>query len=238
MLRATSIPDLPATCSTCRLPHHQPFADLDHIALAEYDKIGRVKRFSPTEMLFEEQEFAERVFILYSGHVRLSCASKDGKSMTLRVAGPGQVLGLSAVLSAGSFEVSAQVLEAVTAKTVSRANFVDFLARQPSASLQVARALAEEYKTAFHDVRRFGLSTSVPSRIASLLMDWRTAPLLGQPEIRFQMAQTHDEIAAYVATTRESVTRILAKFRQDKYIHIQGVWVHILEPEKLARLAV
>ena len=238
MLPASSTPALPAVCSICRLPHHQPFSDLDPLALADYNAIGSIRTFPSTEMLFREQVSADRVVILYRGHAKLSCASKDGRSMTLRVAGPGHVLGLSAVLSAGSFEVSAQVLDAVTAKTVRRAAFVDFLERRPEASLLVARALADEYKTALNDVRRFGLSTSVPSRVASLLMDWRTAPLQGHPEIRFQMAQTHDEIASFVATSRESVTRILTKFRQDKYIHIQGVWVHILEPEKLARIAV
>ncbi len=229
---------LPAICSICRLPHHQPFSDLAPAALADYNTIGSLRTFQSTEMLFEEQRSADRVVILYRGHAKLSCASKDGRSMTLRVAGPGHVLGLSAALSATSFEVSAQVLDSVAAKTVRRDAFIEFLERNPAASLLVARALAEEYKVALHDVRRFGLSTSVPSRVASLLMDWRTAPLKGHPEVRFQMAQTHDEIASFVATSRESVTRILSKFRQDKYIHIQGVWVQILEPEKLARLAV
>lgn len=238
MLNALPTKSLPTTCSICRFPHSEPFADLDPIALAAYKAIGSVSNFPGAETLFREQEQADRVVILYRGHARLSCTSKDGRSMTLRIAAPGHILGLSAALSTGPFEVSAQVLDSVTAKTIRRATFVNFLERHPEASLHIARALAEEYKTAFNDVRRFGLSTSVPSRVASLLMDWRTAPLKGQPEVRFQMAQTHDEIASFVATSRESVTRILTKFRQDKYIHIQGVWVHILEPEKLARLAV
>jgi len=238
MLQTPSASARPAICSICRLPHDQPFADLHPNALAEYNAIGSVRKFPSTEMLFQEQTTADRVVILYRGHAKLSCASKDGHSMTVRVAAPGHVLGLSATLSAGSFEVSAHVLDTVTAKTIRRATFLNFLEHHPAASLLVARALAEEYKVAFNDVRRFGLSTSVPSRVASLLMDWRTAPRKGQPEVRFQMFQTHDEIASLVATSRESVTRILTKFRHDKYIHIQGVWVQILEPEKLARLAV
>jgi CRP/FNR family transcriptional regulator len=52
------------------------------------------------------------------------------------------------------------------------------------------------------------------------------------------MLHTHDEIAAFAATSRESVTRTLSKFRHDKYIHVQGIWIKILEPEKLALLAV
>ena len=238
MLPATSTPALPTICSICRLPHKQAFADLHPIAFAEYNAIGSIRKFASTEMLFQEQTMADRVVILYHGHARLSCASKDGRSMTLRIAGPGQVLGLSAALSGGSFEVSAQALDTVKAKSIRRATFIDFLEHHPEASLQIAGSLADEYKIAFNDVRRFGLSTSVPSRVASLLMDWRHAPLKGHPEVRFQMTQTHDEIASLVATSRESVTRILSKFRQDKYIHIQGVWVQILEPEKLARLAV
>ena len=232
------LPTSPAHCSLCHLTHTQPFADLDRNARADYESIGSVSIFPAAEVLFREQDPADRVIVLHRGHARLSCTSKDGRSMTLKIAAPGHILGLSAALSAGSFEVSAQAIDTVSAKTIRRATFVDFIERHRGASLQVARSLAAEYKSAFDDVRRLGLSTSVPARLASLLMDWRTAPLLGQPEIRFQMVHTHDEIAAFVATSRESVTRTLTKFRHDKYISVQGVWIEIPEPEKLARLAV
>ena len=232
------LPPAPAQCSLCRVAHTQPFADLDPITLASYNAIGLMSTFPSAEMLFREQQRADRVIVLYRGHVKLSCTSRDGRSMTLKIAAPGDILGLSAALSASSYEVSAQVMGTVTAKSISRTAFVDFIERHRGASLQVARSLAAEYRSAFADVRRLGLSTSVPCRVASLLMGWRTAPALGQPEVRFQMMHTHDEIAAFAATTRESVTRVLSKFRHDKYIHVQGVWMEILLPEKLARLAV
>ena len=204
MVQSSPAQSPPAICSICRLVHRLPFGDLRPAALADYNAIGIVRTFTSTEVLFQEGEGADRVVILYCGHARLSCASKDGRSMTLRIAGPGQVLGLSAALSGGSFEVSAQALDTVKAKSIRRATFIDFLEHHPEASLQIAASLADEYKIAFNDVRRFGLSTSVPSRVASLLMDWRVAPLKGQPEVRFQMFQTHDEIACLVATSRES----------------------------------
>ena len=232
------LPASPVHCSLCRLPHTLPFADLDPCALANYNAIGIMSTFPSAEMLFREQQRADRVIVLSRGHVRLSCTSKDGRSMTLKIAAPGHILGLTAALSGAPYEVSAQAIDSVTAKSINQAAFVSCIERHPSASLQVAIALAAEYRSAFEDVRRLGLSTSVPCRVASLLLGWRTAPLLGQPEVRFQMVHTHDEIAAFAATSRESVTRVLSKFRQDKYIHVQGVWMEILEPEKLARLAV
>jgi len=232
------LPEAPAHCSLCHLAHTQPFPDLDPIALANYDEIGSMSMFSSAEMLFREQQRADRVIVLYRGHVKLSCTSKDGRSMILKIAAPGHVLGLSAALSAKPFEVSAQAIDTVTAKSIGRTAFVDFIERHRGASLQVAISIAAEYKTAFDDVRRLGLSASVPARLASLLMDWRTAPALGQPETRFQMLHSHDDIASIVATSRESVTRTLSKFRQDRYIHMQGIWMRILEPEKMARLAV
>lgn len=228
----------PAACSICHLRHTQPFADLPPAALADYNTIGSINTLPAAEMLFREQQEASLVVVLHRGHARLSCTSRDGRSMTLRIAAPGHILGLSSVLSGVSYEVSAQAVDTVSIKIIRRAPFIEFIERHPAASLHIARALADEYRSAFDDVRRLGLSTSVPSRVASLLMGWRTAPLFGQPEERFQLVHTHDEIAAFAATSRESVTRTLTKFRQDKYIHVQGVWVKVLEPEKMARLAV
>ena len=37
MLPASSNPALPTVCSICHLPHHQPFSDLDPLALADFD---------------------------------------------------------------------------------------------------------------------------------------------------------------------------------------------------------
>ena len=70
------------------------------------------------------------------------------------VAGPGDVLGLSAVLSGLPYEVTAEVIERSEVKTIRKQDFLRFLERHTEASLHAAKSLSQEYKTAFLDARR------------------------------------------------------------------------------------
>jgi len=49
--------------------------------------------------LFGEGQPSRGVFILYSGRVKLFTSSADGKTLILRFADPGEILGLAGTLS-------------------------------------------------------------------------------------------------------------------------------------------
>ena len=213
------------------------FCNFSPATLEDYDTIGTILTLPKGTILFREADAGNRVYVLCIGHVKLSCISKEGKMMNLKIASAGDVLGLSAVIAGSPFEVSAEALEPTTAKVIRRADFNAFLQRQGEASLHAARALSEEYKSAFAEARRLALSGSVSGRLATLLLEWGHVAACGNREMRFTMALTHDDLASFAATTRETITRSMSKFQSDKLIEIRGTSVHILEPEKLAALS-
>ncbi len=55
--------------------------------------------------------------------------------------------------------------------------------------------------------------------------------------MRFTMALTHEELANMVGSSRETVTRMLGRFRRDKLIEIRGPSIHILSPDQLEELS-
>ena len=50
------------------------------------------------------------------------------------------------------------------------------------------------------------------------------------------MNLTHDELASMTATTRETVTRTLSKFKKDGVIKTRGVALTVLQPGVLQQL--
>ena len=62
-------------------------------------------------LLFAEGRPSRGVYILCEGRAKLSICAESGKRMMLRVAGPGEVLGLGATLSGENYEVTAELLE-------------------------------------------------------------------------------------------------------------------------------
>ncbi|HEY1766698.1 MAG TPA: Crp/Fnr family transcriptional regulator [Terracidiphilus sp.] len=212
------------------------FCNLTPDALHDYDAIGIMMTHARGAKLFAEGDTARNVFVICFGQVKISSTSREGKTMILKIAGPGDVLGLSAVLANVPHEVTAEAIEPCQVKTVRKQEFLDFLGRHGIASMHAAQSLSSEYMTVFHDAKRLALSGSAAGRLAQLLLDWGRSASCGRPEIKFTMALTHEEIANMAGTSRETVTRLLNQFRRDGSITIKGTSLTIVEPDKLEQL--
>jgi CRP/FNR family cyclic AMP-dependent transcriptional regulator len=199
--------------------------------------IGTPKTLPQGTILFREHDAGDSVLVLCSGQAKLSCTSRDGKVLILKIAVPGDVLGLGAVISGSRFEVTAETLEPVQAKTIPRDDVLAYFERHGEASMHAAKALSAEYKSAFIDARRLALSGSAAGRLAGVLLDWGRAASCGKPEMRFTMALTHEDLASLAGTSRETVTRTLGQFKKQKLIEIHGSSLHILSPDRLAELS-
>jgi CRP/FNR family transcriptional regulator len=226
----------PEDCINCEHRHLRVFCNLTPDALQDYDGIGVLMNHTRGAKLFTEGDAARNVFVICSGQVKISSTSRDGKTMILKIAGPGDVMGLSAVLATVPHEVTAEVIDPCQVKTVRKQEFVDFLGRHGIASMNAAQSLSGEYLTVFHDAKRLALSGSAAGRLARLLLDWGHSPANGKAEVRFTMALTHEEIASMAGTSRETVTRLLNQFRRDQWITIKGSSLTITKPEQLEEL--
>lgn len=226
----------PEDCLHCEHRERLMFCNFTPEALADYDKIGVIMSHARGTALFSEGDPARNVFIVCHGQVKISSTSRDGKTMIVKIARPGDVMGLSAVLANVPYEVTAETVEPCRVKTIHRQEFVDFLSRHGIASMHAAQALSSEYMTVFHDAKRLALSGSAAGRLARLLLDCCHAACDGKPEMRFTMALTHEEIANMAGTSRETVTRLLNQFRRDQWIVIKGSSLTIVQPEQLERL--
>jgi CRP/FNR family transcriptional regulator, cyclic AMP receptor protein len=223
-------------CLNCEHRHLRMFCNLTPEALKEFDAIGVMMSHARGAKLFNEGDQARNVFIICFGQVKISSTSRDGKTMILKIAGPGDVMGLSAVLANVPHEVTAEAIEPCQVKTMRKQEFVDFLGRHGIASMHAAQSLSGEYMTVFQDAKRLALSGSAAGRLARLLLDWGRAGSSSKGNSRFMMALTHEEIANMAGTSRETVTRLLNQFRRDQWIQVRGAGVTITKPDQLERL--
>src|SRR6202161_1489363 len=146
----------PEDCLNCEHRHLRMFCNLTPEALQDYDRVGVLISHARGATLFTEEDPASHVFVLCSGQVKISSTSRDGKTMILKIAGPGDVMGLSAVLANVPHEVTAEAIEPCQVTTVRKQEFIDFLGRHGIASMHAAQSLSGEYLTVFHDAKRLG----------------------------------------------------------------------------------
>lgn len=224
-------------CKSCNLRSLRAFCNLNDTALAKFQSIGVATTVAKGTQLFLEDQPCGSVFVICTGQVKLFCTSKEGKNLILKIALPGDVLGLGAMLAGAKYEVTAEVIEPTQLKRIRREEFLLFLKEHGEGSMHAAQALSEEYKAAFFDVRRLALSVSSAARLASLLLEWAHQESCGKAELRLTMALTHEELASMIGTSRETITRTLNQFKRDNLIGIKGSSILIVAPDKLEKLS-
>lgn len=134
------------------------FCDLPADALQSFDAIKTVTLYPRGATLFAEGRQPRGVFVLCDGRAKLSICSESGKRLMLRIAGPGEVLGLSATMSGRTYELTAETLDSSQVVFVKRKDLLKFLRDHREACLQVVHLLSGDLHTAYERVRSIGLS--------------------------------------------------------------------------------
>ncbi len=221
-------------CLLCTTRKPGWFCNLSPQALAEYDAMSSHVMLPMGSILFAEGQAARSVSVVCDGRIKLTRSSQDGKTLLVKIAKPGDVLGLSAALSKTPYEVTAQAIEHAQVKTFQQSDFLHFIQRHVEGSLHAAESISKEYRSALSDACRLALSSSIAGRVANLLLELAVegeAQQHAQPEIHLPL--THEDLASMLGSSRESVTRVLNNFKRTGIIAIKGTKLTILRKEAL-----
>ena len=223
-------------CQTCKLRGNGFFCQLTPAILKDLDAVKFVSAYPQDAVLFIEKQEPRGVYLLCEGQLKLSISSSEGKKMILRIAQPGEVLGLTAALTGKPHEVTAETLRPSQVAFIRRDAFLRFLAQHPEAYQAVVGQLGAHYQTACEQLRTVGLSASAPEKLARFLLEFSTRGQETKQGIRIKMPLTHEEMAEFIGTTRETVTRTLGEFKTQHLVVLQGSTLTIENRAALERL--
>jgi len=190
--------------------------------LTAFESIKMTATYPAGAVLFVEGGETHGVFVLSAGRVKLSIGSANGKVIILRIARPGEILGLHAVVSSTGFQATAQTIEPCILSFVRRNDFLRFLRDYPQASLEAARQLSASYQEACDQLRSIGLCDSAKERVARFVLEWAESGEMREEGVRSTLTLTHEEIGQLIGTSRETITRALGEFRSKDWIAMKG----------------
>jgi CRP/FNR family transcriptional regulator len=153
------------SCFNCELRPDRVFCDLPADSLTAFDSIKAITVVPRGATLFAEGRQPRGIFVLCEGRAKLSVCSDNGKRLMLRVAGPGEVLGLSATMSGKHYEVTAEMLDSSQVAFVRRKDLLRFLRDHRHACLQVVHLLSSDLHQAYDRVRSIGLARTRRPRL-------------------------------------------------------------------------
>ncbi len=209
-------------CLTCPVKEDHLFCDLSVPAGQRLNEIKSTAIYPKGAMLFIEGQQPRGVFVLCTGKAKLSTSSREGKTIITKISEGGDVLGLSAVISNRSYEVTAEMMEPGQANFISREALLQFLKEHGEVALRVAEQLSRNYYTAYDEIRTLGLATSPSEKFAKLLLSWSSKNSQNDGSMQVKLTLTHEEIAEIIGTTRETVSRLFSDFKKRQLLQLKG----------------
>lgn len=212
------------------------FADVDDRqmrAIADRTMMREVQR---GRVILQPDEQPEMVYVIKKGRVKVSRYSPDGKEQILTLLEPGEVFGEFAFGHATE-PVHVEAFEDTLICGMRRGDFLALIRRQPELMMQVIKVLAERLRAAEDEIADLAFR-DVPGRLASLLL--RLAQAYGHQSPagqRLALRLTHQDMAAMIAATRETVTVVLSRFREDGLIAFDQRHIIIRDRDGLCRLS-
>ena len=211
------------------------FGVLSQSVASELEAISFPIHYPDAAKLFHEGEPARGIYVLQSGRVKLYLTSVEGRTLILRMANAGDVLGLPATLSGRPYEVTAETLGPCQMTFIKRDPFLRLMNNCREIGLGVAQHLAASYISACHGIRCLGLAQSSGEKLALLLLEWPMGN--GDTASRIKFALRHEEVAQMIGISRETVSRLFVEFKKRKLAELDGSTLYIRDRQLLQLIA-
>lgn len=206
-------------------------ADLDPLA-------GKLRRrgYQKGEVIFHQEDPADRMHIIVEGTIRISITSDDGREKDLAVLQRGDCFGEMALLDGSNRSATATAVDPTQTLVLYRKDFMDFLKQHPEVVAQTTSLLTSRLRSVNQMLGDLAF-LDVPTRMAKHLLELAQA-YAGEPgqdgPIEVPMGQ--DELARLVGASRETISRALNSYRRLGIVSTSRRRITITDREALERM--
>ena len=176
-----------------------------------------------------------RLFVMHSGQLKVSHVSAEGQEQILRTVTDGDVVGERAFLTGQSADDTVVALEDSQMCVFDHADLKNLLREYPDVSERMLLTLSDRLLSTERLLAAV-TSSDVRARVAAYLLDLPSSGRSGAREVELPLAK--HEIAGYLGTTPETLSRRLAALAADGVIALSGRrGVTIVDTARLEEIA-
>ncbi len=192
--------------------------------------LGRTRDYAIGELLFQQGDPHNGIYLISRGLVRSFYVSQDGRELTLGFWAAGHYVGAPQVVGGGRHAWASVATAPTSCLWLAGQPLRELAGQRGDLALTLMDALV--YKTqCYCDLLQLLATQSMRVRLARLLN------MLAAREDSADISLSHSQLASMIGSTRQWVSLTLARFEADGFIVKQADGrVQVLAPERLATL--
>jgi len=214
------------------LQHINIFSDMTEEEMRRLAERTTMRTYARGKVIARPDDPADTIYLIKEGRVKLCRYSASGRVQILALLERGDIFAERALVGPPN-AVHCEAFEDTLVCVLRRKDFEELVQSKPELALRVMKVLAERLhqaeeaivNLAFHDV---------PERLAALLA--RLAEAYGEPHgqgRRLALRLTHQDLASMIGATRETVTNVLNRFRDEGLITIEDRHIIVQDLHRL-----
>ncbi len=197
------------------------------------------RSYHPGDAIYREGEYGDALYVLISGVIKLFRPYSGAKEATLRLLRPWDIFGHLAFAGETTQRAYAEAVTECRVTKIPKVFMERAIRQEPRVALKVM-TLLELRLVQYEELVKCLLPRETEVRLANLL------PLLARKfgtesndsrPVTIDLRLTHQDLAAMVASTRESVTKVLNDMRNRGVIDVEAGRITLQDRRALLALS-
>ncbi len=190
------------------------FNHLENDQMDEIMKAIKKVSYQKGEIIYSAGDQSDSLYIVSKGKIRIYRLSESGKEQLVRILTPGDFTGELALFSESIHESYAEAMEETNVCLITRSDLQQFLIKYPSISIKVLAEFSKRLEASEKQTTRFA-TEKVETRLALFLAECIDDK---GPEMELVLPMSKKDLASYLGTTPETVSRKLTELEEAGYI--------------------
>jgi len=182
--------------------------------MAEISETIKSVSYKKGEIVYHAGDQSDSLYIVREGKIRIYRLSETGKEQLVRILSPGDFTGELALFNEAIHESYAEAMEETKVCMIIRSDLQKFLIKFPSISLKLLSEFSKRLEKSEKQTTRVA-AEKVETRIALFLADCIDKE---EQSMEFVLPMSKKDIASYLGTTPETISRKLSDIEAEGYI--------------------
>ena len=210
------------------------FENLNNEELVEIVNTINHKEYVKGDVIFTEGNRANTLYFINEGKIKLYKYTKDGKEQILHVLSEGDFFGELELIKPSKYGFTSKAIVDSKICTLTKDEMKEIMMKNPEIGIKILETVGERLSKVESLAQNLA-TNDVDSRMAYLLTDLmeRYGEKI-EKNISIELPLSREEMANFIGVTRETISRKLKKFEDEKLIKIVGTKnIIILDEEGL-----
>lgn len=193
---------------------------------------AKVRKLTPGERLFDQNDPCTHFFFVLSGIVKLCRVAPSGEEKVMDLIRPGNFFAEAAMFMSGRYPINASALDATRLVALDARHFVRLVLGNADLSLRLLAKMSQRMHALINEIDNLTLHSGA-QRVIGYLLDQVQAGS-SPPCVRFQVPK--HVVASRLGLQPETLSRVLTRLRLQQLIDVRDELIVLNDVEALQRL--